>query len=97
MALAKTVTRMFPTENLIGINFVLTDDDRPDLGAGAQVVVQKTISRNYVKGQDIPNEIRDAIGNEAQALINKYKDLRADYDREGYQTKVNQIDNALTL
>lgn len=97
MGLAKTVTRMFPTENRIGINFTLTDNDRPDLGPGAQVVVAAVISRNYVKGQDIPNELRDEIGREAQALIDRYKDLRGDYDKPAYQTKVNQIDGALTL
>lgn len=97
MALAKTVTRMFPTENLIGINFTLTNDDRPDLGAGAQVVIGKVISRNYIKGQDIPNELRDSMGKEVQALIDKYKDLRVDYDKPAYQTKVNQINGALTL
>lgn len=38
MALAKTLTKMFPTDNEIGIHLILTDDDRLDLGAGEQVV-----------------------------------------------------------
>lgn len=97
MALAKTVSKMFPTPNTIGINLIVTDDDRPDLGAGTQVVINKIISRNYVKGQDLPNKLRDEIGAEAQTLIDNYKDLRADYDKSAYGTKVTQIDNALTL
>lgn len=97
MALTKTVTKMFPTPNTIGINLVVTDDDRPDLGAGAQVVISTTIARNYVKGQDMPNKVRDEIGWEAQTLIDEYKDLRADYDKPAYGTKVGQIDGGLTL
>ena len=97
MALAKTVTKMFPTPNRVGIKLIVTDDDRPDLGVGVKVVINITISRNYVRGQDMPNVIRDDIGNEAQKRINEYKSLRADFDRAGYQTKVTQIDNALTI
>lgn len=97
MSLAKTVTKMFPTPNTLGINLIVTDDDRPDLGPGERVVINKTISRNYVKGQDMPVKIATEIGNEAQTLINSYKNLKSDYDKEAYQTKVTQIDNALTL
>lgn len=97
MTLAKTVTKMWPDENRLGINLVITDDDRPDLGAGAQVVIRKTISRQYVSGEDMTNKVRDEIGNEAQGLIDKYKALRVKYDKPAYAIKVTQIDNALTL
>lgn len=97
MALAKTLTKMFPTPNDVGINLIVTDNDRPDLGTGEQVVISETISRNYVKGQDMPNKIRDDIGEVAQRLIDDYKSQRAEYDKVAYQTKVNQIDGALTL
>lgn len=97
MSLAKTVTKMFPTPNTLGINLIVTDDDRPDLGPGERVVISKTISRNHVKSQDMPVKIATEIGKEAQALIDNYKSLRSDYDKEAYQTKVTQIDNALTL
>ena len=97
MALAKTVTKMFPTENRVGINLVLTDDDRPDLGTGAQVVINKTIQRQYIAGQGMANKVRDEIGLEAQGLIDRYKTLKARFDNSTYGTKVNQINNALTL
>lgn len=97
MALAKTVTKMWPSPNMLGINLTVTDDDRPDLGPGVQIVINTTISRNYVKGQDFPNKLRNEIGAEAQALIDNYKDLRADYDKPAYGTKVSQIDDALIL
>jgi hypothetical protein len=88
-------TKMWPDDNNIGMNLVLTDDQRPDLGAGAQVVIEKTIARQYVKGQDMSNETRDEIGNEAQALIDKYKERRTLYDKQVYTDKINQIIGAL--
>lgn len=100
MALAKTLTKMFPTPNRIGINLIVTDDDRPELepvGAGAKIVISKTISRSYVRGWDMPNKIRDDIGEEAQRFIDDYKSRRAEYDKAAYQTKVNQINGALAL
>lgn len=92
MALTKTVTKMFPTESLVGINLVITDDDRPDLGTGVQVVLSTVISEQHVAGEDVTNETRDKIGARAQVLIDKYKVLRARYDNEIYGTKVAQID-----
>jgi len=97
MALAKTVTKMFPTANTIGINLVITDDDRPDLGAGAQVVISGTIERNLPSAEIMADEIAIDIGKEAQRLINSYKSLRAKYDKPDYGTKVSQIDSALKL
>jgi len=95
--LSKTVTKMWPDGNYVGLNLIVTDDDRPDLGPGAQVVINKVVKRQYVKGQDMTNEVRDEIGNEAQDLINKYKSLKAKYDNPIYGQKVSQIDGALTL
>lgn len=37
MALAHTLTRIFPTENEIGIHLIVTDNNRTDLGEGVQV------------------------------------------------------------
>ena len=95
--LAKTVTKMFPTASTVGIHLVVTDDDRPDLGEGVQVVINTVVSEQYVAGEDMANEVRDKIGERAQKLIKKYKDLRAVYDKETYDTKVGQIEGALTL
>lgn len=97
MALTKTATKMWPDANYIGLVLVVTDDNRPDLGAGAQVVINKTISRQFVKGEDMTNRVRDSIGEEAQLLINEYKNERARYDNPTYQTKITQINGALVL
>jgi hypothetical protein len=51
MALAATLTKMFPTENKVGIHLVLTDNDRDDLepiGPGVKTVLTKTFSAQYV-------------------------------------------------
>jgi len=95
--LDKTVTRIFPTDNEIGIHLVLTDDERPDLGEGAQVVVNETFTRNIPTAINMTDKVRDELGLEAQAEINHYKRLREIYDKPLYQTKVNQIKNNLTV
>lgn len=97
MGLANNSTRMWPDENWVGINVLITDDERPDLGAGAQVAINQVVKRQYVKGQDMTNNIRDEIGNEAQGLINDYKALRAKYKNSVYVSKTDQIIGALTL
>ena len=97
MTLAKTVTKMWPTEDLIGIHLVLTDDDRPDLGAGAQVVVNEIFQANIPIGADMTLEVQQDVGGQAQAAIDKYKKLKAYYDKPAYQIKVTQIDNNLIL
>lgn len=97
MALANNSSRLWPDENWVGLNLLITDDERPDLGTGAQPVISKTIKRQYVAGQDISNEVRDEIGNEAQALIDKYKSLKQRYDNPVYTQKIDQIIGALTL
>lgn len=97
MAMAKTLTKMFPTENEIGIVLVLTDDDRPDLGTGARVVISETFKRNIPANADMTDKIQQELGLEAQAAIDRYKKLRAYYDKPAYGTKVNQINNNLNL
>ena len=97
MALVATLTKMFPTENRVGIKLVLTDNDRSDLGTGAQVVINKTIQRQYVAGQGMANKARDEIGLEAQGLIDRYKTLKARFVNPVYDTKVAQIQTALNV
>lgn len=96
MALAKTVTKMFPTASEVGFRLVLTDDNRPDLGSGMQAVLSKTYSASVPPG-DMANEIRDDLGRQAQVDIDTYKALRARYDNATYDAKVAQIDGALIL
>lgn len=102
MALAKIVRKVFPLKSeaegtLVGIHLTITDDDRPDLGSGTQVVINETIDRQFVSGDGMSNEARDEIGQEAQELIDTYKSLRSKYDKSTYTTKVSQIDSTLTL
>lgn len=95
--LAKTVTKTFPTENTVGMHLVLTDDARPDLGDGEQVVIDQDFSENFSPGEGIVNEVRDAIGGKIQAAIDEYKRKKTIYDAPTYETARTQIDNALTL
>ena len=97
MALAKTVTKMFPTDNEVGIVLVLTDNDRPDLGSGAQVVINQTFKANTPTNADMSDEVQKDLGERAQRAINRYKALRAIYVKPAYETKVTQINNNLTL
>jgi len=97
MALTKTVTRMFPTENTIGIHLVLTDSERPDLGEGAQEVVNETFTANIPSDADMSDDVQIDLGHQAQKAINDYKKLATYYAKPAYQTKVTQIDNNLTL
>ena len=97
MTLAKTVTKMWPTEDLVGIHLALTDDARPDWGAGAQEVVNQIFQVNIPIGVDMALEAQQELGGQAQAAIDKYKRLKAYYVKPAYQTKVTQIDNNLTL
>lgn len=97
MALANKSTRMWPDENWVGLNVVITDNDRPDLGVGEQTVINQVVKRQYVKGQDMTNKVRDEIGAEAQKLIDNYKALRAKNNNSVYVNKTNQIIGALTL
>ena len=99
--LTKTVTKMFPTKNratgmLVGIHLVITDDDRPDLGPGEQVVINETISRQLESG-GMSSAIATEIGEQAQKYIDDYKALRSKYDNATYDTRIGQINSALNL
>ena len=89
MALTKTVTKVFPTENTVGLHLELKDDD--------VVVIDQDFTRDYSPAAGIANEIRDSIGNEMQAAIDNYKKLKNRFDAVAYDTIRTQIDNALTL
>jgi len=45
----------------------------------------------------LPNSVRDAIGNAAQAAIDEYVENKAMYDAAAYDTVVSQIDNNLNI
>lgn len=92
--LTATVTKMFPTENRVGIHLKLIDDSRP---VDEQVVIDQNFSENYNVGQDIPNEVRDKIGKRIQKAVDRYKVLKARFDNPKYDTVRNQIAGNLTL
>lgn len=94
---AANSTKMWPDENHVGMNLVVTDDDRPDLGAGTHAVIEQTITRQYVKGVDMSIDTATSIGEEAQALIDKYVAERDLYLKAIYQTRITQIIGALSL
>lgn len=87
--LTKTVTKMYPTENTVGLHLELKDDD--------VVVIDKDFAENYAAGQDIPNEVRDKIGKRMQKAIDRYKALKARFEHPKYETVRTQIDDNLTL
>jgi hypothetical protein len=87
--LTKTVTKVFPTENTVGLHLTLKDDD--------VVVIDRDFVKNYAAGEDVPNDVRDAIGQEMQAEIDKYKILKSRFDSAKYETVRTQVDNNLNL
>ena len=101
MALTKTVTKVFPSGASstvsVGMHLVLTDDDRADLGAGEQTVIDRDFTTGYAKGQDMTTEAKNDVGNQMQAAIDAYKSNRAMFVSAAYDTARTQIDGGLTL
>ena len=89
MALAKTVTKVFPNGGKVGIHLELKDD--------GVVVIDRDFVDGFVKGETLPNSVRDAIGQAAQAAIDEYVENKAMYDAAAYDTVVSQIDNNLNI
>ena len=89
MALAKTVTKVFPNGGKVGIHLELKDD--------GVVVIDRDFVDGFVKGETLPNSVRDAIGNAAQEAIDEYVSNKAMYDAAAYDTVVSQIDNNLNI
>lgn len=93
MALAKTVNLFFPKEGsrktfTLGVHLEITDDDRGDLGAGAQTVIEEDVTTTYAEG-DSKGPIKNTVLERAQALVDKYKAERVIWDDSTY----NQLDN----
>ena len=89
MDLTKTVTKVFPTENEVGLHLKLQDD--------GITVIDDDFIENFAVGESIPNEVRDSIGHRMQAAINKYKKLKSRFDAAVYETVRTQIDSNLIL
>lgn len=94
--LTKTVTKAFPTDNTVGIHLVLTDDNRPDKGSGAQKVIDQDFMENFTGG-DMTTEVKQAIGKQAQKAIDSYKARAQRFASVAYETGRSQIDAGLVL
>lgn len=101
MALAKTVTKIFPTESrrsqTVGIRLVLTDDDRPDLGIGTHVVIDEPFTTVREPGTPPDTNDKTEMVRKAQAAIDKYKRCKNAFESDAYKTARSEIDGGLTL
>ncbi len=89
MALTKTVTRVFPDANHVGLHLELKNDD--------VVVIDKDYMEQWASGTDVPNEVKQRIGARMQADIDEYKALLARYNAAAYDTAVSQVEAGLTV
>jgi hypothetical protein len=89
MALTKTVTKVFPTTNTVGMHLKLEDD--------SVVVIDRDFTENFTKGQGATNEVKTSIGKQMQAAIDEYKTNKTLYNSAAYETARTQISNGLTL
>jgi len=94
--LSKTVTKAFPSENMVGVHVKVTDDDRADLGVGPQTVIDQDFMENFTGG-DATAPVKISIGNQAQEAIDNYKKRRAKFVSAAYETMRTQIDAGLIL
>ena len=96
-----TVTKVFPTGSSgtyqVGIHLVLTDDDRADLGAGEQTVIDRPFRINHAKGTEVTAAEKTEVGNLAQDAIDTYKSQREMFVSAAYNTARDQIAAALTI
>ncbi len=94
MALAKTVTKVFPTANHVGLHLKLIDDSRD---SDEQTVIDKDYMHQWASGTDVPNEVKVEIGKRMQVDINAYKALAARYNAYAYSTAASQVEAGLVL
>jgi hypothetical protein len=98
MALAISICeKVWPTGNRMGFHVVITDNDRPDLGVGAQEVINVTKTKNVAAGQSPSVKDRDDVMGEIQEVIDQYKIEKTQFDIAAYQTSTTYIANNLNL
>jgi len=96
MTLSVQTKKLFPDDNTMGINVVLTDDDRPDKGEGEQKIFDEDFRVNVAAGTtEISPDDQKTLEDEAQARINKYKELRGRYDNQDYKNVADAINSKL--
>ncbi|MGD8787710.1 MAG: hypothetical protein PVJ60_09820 [Phycisphaerales bacterium] len=89
MALTKTVTKVFPTDNMVGMHLELKDD--------GVVVIDRDFMENFTKGEGATNAVRDSIGLQMQKAIDEYKEAKTIFSSSKYETVRQQIDSNLQL
>ncbi len=94
MALAKTVTKVFPTANHVGLHLKLIDDSRD---SAEQTVIDKDYMHQWASGTDVPDKVKAEIGTLMQKDIDAYKALATRYNAEAYGTAASQIEAGLNL
>lgn len=98
MALAISICeKVWPAKNNMGYHVVITDNDRPDLGVGAQVVIDTVKTVNVAAGEPPTADQRDKVMGEIQAIINQYKTERTQYDIPAYETSASYVASNLNL
>lgn len=89
MALVKTVTKVMPTKDMVGMHLKLEDD--------SVAVIDRDFMENFTKGQGATLAVKQAIGNAMQEAIDEYIEAKAMFDSTAYETARTQIDNGLDL
>ena len=98
MALAISICeKVWPTRNKMGFHVVITDNDRPDLGVGAQEVLNITKVRPIAAGEAPSVEDRDEVMREIQEQIDQYKNERTQWDIAAYGNAATYVENNLNL
>lgn len=90
MALTKTITKIMPTKNQIGVHLKLEDDAHPDpLQTGNIVVIDEDITDNFSGDPTVDN--RAEIARKVQRRVNEYKVNKAMYLKAVYTNAVTWI------
>ena len=89
--------RVWPSRNRMGFHVVVMDDDRPDLGVGAQEVLNITKTKGVPVGQPPSVDDRDEVMRAIQKDIDQYKEERIRFDLPQYETAATYVENNLNL
>lgn len=92
--LTKTVTKVFPTANHVGLHLVIIDDTREPED---QVVINKDYMEQWATGTGVPSPVKVVIGKRMQKDINNYIGLKTRYDAPAYDQAATQVEDGLTL
>jgi hypothetical protein len=91
--LTKTIKRMFPTKDTAGVHLILTDDDREDLGPGAQIVIEADFTENFTESEGLTAAVRNSIRDKVQEAIDEYKAQKEMFDSDPYKNGRTWIDD----